>query len=220
MIGAVNLPSHGIAAVTVATVATVVTVVVGFVEHALLPLSNWQALSALHSLGDNLEHGSGLFVVVVVVLVVVCTAEHALLPLSNWQAPSALHSLGDNLEHGSGLFVVVVVVLVVLGTEQTEAAASNAHPVAKQAFFLSPVHGLNSEHCFTPSTAPKVQPATALHFFRFSPSQTLPLPSALLHVLVGLSNAQPSVFLHIFPLRPLQVLKVIFLNNHPISEKD
>ena len=147
----------------------------------------------------------GRAVVVAAVEVAIDFVAQALLSLSNWQALFALHSLEDSLKHGSGFSVVVVVVLVVVGTEHTEEAASNAHPVAKQFFFLRPVHGLKSAHCFTPSTAPKTQPSTALHFFRFSPSQTLPLPSALLHVLVGLSNTHPSVFLHLFPLRPLHI---------------
>ena len=131
---------------------------------------------------------------------------HALVPLLNMHALSARHCLAENLKHGSGFSVIVVVVVVMVGTEHTASAASNVHPFAKHFFLRSPLHGLKSMHCLSlPSTDPKTHPSMALHFFRLRPSHTLPLPSALLHVLDGLSNTQPSVAWQFRPLRPLHI---------------
>ena len=148
-----------------------------------------------------------MVVVVVVVDVVVGFVKHTFVSESNLQVSSTRHSFDANLKHGSGFSVVVVVVVVVTGTAQDPAPVlSNTQPVAKQFFFRNPAHGLKSAHCRTPFAEPKTHAATALHFFRLRPSHTLPLPSALRHVLDALSNKQPSIFLHARPLRPLQTL--------------
>ena len=149
-------------------------------------------------------------VVAVVAVVVVGLVLHTLVAESSAHAPSARHSFGDSLKHGSGFSIVVVVVVDVVTAGAAEhpepvssEVASNKHPSARHFFLRSPAHLSKGEHCFTPSTVPKTQSSVFLHFFRFSPSHTLPLPSALLHILDALSKTHPSVDLHTLPFRPL-----------------